>query len=73
MSCYCNVISYQVIYSHSGTVIDYYDTVKCTHLLAQHTSSKICRKVCNDIICVLQITVHLCLFVCAYLICIGFG
>ena len=49
---YYYVISHQVIYSHGGTVIDCYDTVKCTHLLAQRTSSEICRKVCSDVICV---------------------
>ena len=60
-----------MITSHSGTVIGCYDTVKCTHLLAQRTSSEICKRVCSGFICVLQIVLFVCMCVC--LILIGFG
>ena len=41
------IITLQVIYSNAGTVIDHYDASRCTHLLAQRTSSEMCTKVCD--------------------------
>ena len=40
------VITHQVICSHGGIIIDHYDAVRCTHLLAQRTNNEMCRKVC---------------------------
>ena len=38
-------IADQVIHGHGGIVLEKYDPVLCTHLIAQRTNSEICRKV----------------------------
>ena len=38
-------IADQVIHNHGGIVLEKYDPVLCTHLIAQHTNSETCRKV----------------------------
>jgi len=35
----------QVIHNHGGIVIDEYDPVLCTHVIAQRTNGETCRKV----------------------------
>lgn len=42
----------KVICSNGGVIMDHYDTVKCTHLLAQRTGSEMCRKALAEGKCV---------------------